>query len=162
MWSSQPMLEASIVTTVCQDTCSRGPPARRKARSIQGLREQRHCWVMLTQSVPRRHAHLGSVARAEVVSYEATRAAWLQLRMPYAPGASETVSVVPHSCLWRNSGRFSTAWACSSVRHAVILTESNSAREKRFSAKGRACSFPSWPEAPTKILSTTALWIGPR
>ncbi len=46
----------------------------------------------------------GSVASAEVVSYEAIRAVWLQLRMPYAPGASETVSVVPHSCLWRNSG----------------------------------------------------------
>ncbi len=41
----------------------------------------------------------GSVASAEVVSYEAIRAAGLQLRMPYAPGASETVSVVPHSCL---------------------------------------------------------------
>ncbi len=46
----------------------------------------------------------GSAASAEVVSYEAIQAAWLQLRMPYAPGASETVSVVPHSCLWRNSG----------------------------------------------------------
>ncbi len=53
----------------------------------------------------------GSVASAEVVSYEAIRAAWLQLRMPYAPGASETVSVVPHSCLWRNSGILSrTPW----------------------------------------------------
>ncbi len=33
----QPVLEASVVTTVCRDTCSRGTPARRKARSVQGL-----------------------------------------------------------------------------------------------------------------------------
>ncbi len=31
----QPALEASVVTTVCQDTCSRGHLARRRARSIQ-------------------------------------------------------------------------------------------------------------------------------
>ncbi len=34
----QPVLEASVVTTVCRDTCSRGTPARRKARSVQGSR----------------------------------------------------------------------------------------------------------------------------
>ncbi len=56
----QPVLEASVVTTVCRDTCSRGTPARRKARSVQGLRERRHCWVIPTRSVPRRHAHLGT------------------------------------------------------------------------------------------------------
>ncbi len=49
-----------IVTTVCRDTCSRGTPARRKARSVQGLRERRHCWEIPTRSVPRRHAHLGT------------------------------------------------------------------------------------------------------
>ncbi len=56
----QPVLELSVVTTVCRDTCSRSSPARRKARSVQGLRERRHCWVMFTQSVPWRHAHLGT------------------------------------------------------------------------------------------------------
>ncbi len=56
----QPVLEASVVTTVCRDTCSRGTPARRKARSVQELRERRHCWVIPTRSVPRRHAHLGT------------------------------------------------------------------------------------------------------
>ncbi len=56
----QPVLEASVVTTVCRYTCSRGTPACRKARSVQGLRERRHCWVMPPQSVPRRHAHLGT------------------------------------------------------------------------------------------------------
>ncbi len=56
----QPMLEASVVTTVCRYTCSRGTPACRKARSVQGLRERRHCLVMPSQSVPWRHAHLGT------------------------------------------------------------------------------------------------------
>ncbi len=56
----QPVLEASVVTTVCRDTCSRGTPARRKARSVQGLRERRHYWEIPTRSVPRRHAHLGT------------------------------------------------------------------------------------------------------
>ncbi len=164
----QPVLEASVVTTVCRDTCSRGTPAHRKARSVQGLRERRHCWEIPTRSVPRRHAHLGSVASAEVVSYEAIRAAWLQLRMPYAPGASETVSVVPHSCLWRNSGSSALLghvplWGVPS--YSLSLTPH---REKRFSAQGRACSFPSWPEAPTgwgagapsPCDRPTALWIG--
>ncbi len=105
---------------------------------------------------------------AEVVSYEAIRAAWLQLRMPYAPGASETVSVVPHSCLWRNSGSSALLghvppWGVPS--YSPSLTPH---REKRFSAQGRACSFPSWPEAPTgwgagapsPCDRPTALWIG--
>ncbi len=110
----------------------------------------------------------GSVASAEVISYEAIRATWLQLRIPYAPGASETVSVVPHSCLWRNSGSSALLghvppWGVPS--YSPSLTPH---REKRFSAQGRACSFPSWPEAPTgwgagapsPCDRPTALWIG--
>ncbi len=166
----QPVLEASVVTTVCRDTCSRGTPARRKARSVQGLMERRHCWRYLLAvylgAMPT--SGPGSVASAEVVSYEAIRAAWLQLRMPYAPGASETVSVVPHSCLWRNSGSSAPLghvppWGVPS--YSPSLTPH---REKRFSAQGRACSFPSWPEAPTgwgagapsPCDRPTALWIG--
>ncbi len=91
----------------------------------------------------------GSVASAEVVSYEAIRAAWLQLRMPYAPGASETVSVVPHSCLWRNSGSSALLghvppWGVPSYSPSLSPHQEN-----RFSAQGRAFSFPSWTEAPT-------------
>ncbi len=110
----------------------------------------------------------GSVASAEVVSYEAIRAAWLQLQMPYAPGVSETVSVVPHSCLWRNSGSSALLghvppWGMPS--YSPSLTPH---REKRLSAQGRACCFPSWPEAPTgwgagarsPCDRPTALWIG--
>ncbi len=114
---------------------------------------------------------LGSVTFAEVVSYEATPVAWLrlQLRMSYAPGASETVSVVPHFCLWRNSGSsallgHARPWGAPS--YSPSLTPH---REKRLSAQGRACSFPSWPEAPTGWGAgapspwdrTTVLGIGP-
>ncbi len=52
----QPVLEASVVTTICRDTCSKGI----QARSVQGLKERRHFCVMFTRSVPRRHAHLGT------------------------------------------------------------------------------------------------------
>ncbi len=168
----QPVLEASVVTKVCRDTCYRGTPACRKARSIQGPRERRHCeWCLLEVyrgAMPT--SGLGSIASAEVVSYEATQAAWLQLRMPYAPGASETVSVVPHSCFWRNSGSLALLeharpWGMPS--YSPSLTPH---REKTFSAQGRVCSFPSWPDAPTgwgaeapsPCDRTTALWIGPR
>ncbi len=56
----QPVLEASVGTTVCRDTCSRGAAARRKGRSVQGLRERWHCWVIPTRSIPWRHAHFGT------------------------------------------------------------------------------------------------------
>ncbi len=51
----QSMLEASVVTTTCRDTCSMGTPARRKTWSVQGLKERRHSWVMFTRSVPWRN-----------------------------------------------------------------------------------------------------------
>ncbi len=82
--------------------------------------------------------------------------------------ASETVSVVPHSCLWRNSGSSALLghvppWGVPSYTPSLT-----SHREKRFSACGRACSFPSWPEAPTgwgagapsPCSRSSALWIG--
>ncbi len=75
----QPVLEQSVVTTVCRDTYSRGTPARRKARSVQGLRERRQCWEICTAGTMYRGAMPtsgpGSVASAEVFSYEAIRAA---------------------------------------------------------------------------------------
>ncbi len=37
----QPVAEASVETTMCLDTCSRGTPARRNARSDQGLKVRR-------------------------------------------------------------------------------------------------------------------------
>ncbi len=89
-----------------------------------------------------------STARSDLncMRLQRRRLQWLQLRKPYAPGASETVSVVPHSCLWRNSSALlghARPWGVPS--YSPSLTPH---RENRFSAQGRACSFPSWPEAP--------------
>ncbi len=97
----QPVLEASVMTTTCRDTCSEGTPTCRKTSSVQGLNEQKCVGVMVTRTRLQRHAISGleSVSCAEVVPYEAIRVERLQLRMPYAPGASASVSVVPPSCL---------------------------------------------------------------
>ncbi len=46
---------------------------------------------------------LGHGASVEAVSYGAAPAAWLPPQPPYAPRASETVSVVPPSCSWTYS-----------------------------------------------------------
>ncbi len=56
----QPVVEASVETTTCLDTCSRGTPARRKARSDHGLKVWRQDGVTETWYVPWRHAHLGT------------------------------------------------------------------------------------------------------
>ncbi len=61
----QPVLEASVVTTVCRDTCSRGTPARHTAG--------RYLLAVYRGTMPT--SGPGSVASAEVVSYEAIRAA---------------------------------------------------------------------------------------
>ncbi len=166
----QPVLEASLVTTVCRDTCSRGTPARRKARSVQGLRERRHCWEIPTRSVPRRHAHLGTRECSQC---------WSGLIWSNPSGVTAAADAICPRSLWncfsgttflplKELRQFSTAWARSSVRRAVISPSLTPHREKRFSAQGRACSFPSWPEAPTgwgagapsPFDRPTALWIG--
>ncbi len=92
---------------------------------------------------------LGHEASAEAVSYEASRAGLLPLRPPYAPGASEKVSVGPLSCPWMYSGSSTPTehvplWGVLTVR-----PNPTPYREKRSSALGRVCSFPSWPEGPT-------------
>ncbi len=92
---------------------------------------------------------LRSVTSTEVVSYAAIRAAWLQLRMPYVPEASESVSVVPPSCLWRNSGRSArtghTRW-WDLPSYSPSLTP----YWKRDSLhEGELALFPVDPEAPT-------------
>ncbi len=108
----------------------------------------------------------GREANAEAVSYEAIRAAWQRLRMPYAPGASESVSVEPPSCAGKTPG------SSASTEHAPLRDvlwgwpSPTPCREKRSSAQGRVCSFPSWPEAPTgwapcPCVRTTVLETGP-
>ncbi len=166
----QPVLEAYVETTTCRDTCSKDSTARRKVRSFQGLKERRYSYAMFTWSVPWRHAHLGTQECNQCWSdLIATWVAWLRLRMPYASGASEIVSVEPHSCLWWNSSS-SALIGCArpwgTPSYSPSLTQH---REKWFSAHGRACSFPSWPEtpigwgagAPSPCDCTTVLGIGP-
>ncbi len=104
----QPMVEASVDTTTSLDTCARGTPARRKARSDHGLKVWQQDGVTETRYVPCRHAN------AEAVSYEAIRAAWQRLRKPYAPGASESVSVEPPSCIGKTPG------ISASTEHALL------------------------------------------
>ncbi len=77
------------------------------------------------------------------------QAGLLPLRPPYAPGASEKVSVGPLSCPWMYSGSSTPTehvplWGVLTVR-----PNPTPYREKRSSALGRVCSFPSWPEGPT-------------
>ncbi len=90
---------------------------------------------------------LGHGASVEAVSYGAAPAAWLP--PPYAPGASETVSVVPPSCFWMYSSSSTPtehvpAWGALSDWPSPTPYQ-----EKRSSASGRVCSFPSWPKGPT-------------
>ncbi len=158
----QPVLEASVVTTVCRDTCSRGTPARRKARSVQGLREQRHCWVIPTRSVPRRHAHLGTRECSQC---------WSGLIWSNPSGGTAAADAICPRSLWnRFSGttflplkelrQFNTAWAHSSVRHAVILTESNSTLRKEILCTGESLLFSQLTRSPNwlRCRSTKSLW----
>ncbi len=102
----QPVVEASVETTTCLDTCSRGTPAQRKQGPTMGWRcggrtgwlRPGTCRGAMPISGP------GREANTEAVSYEAIRAAWPRLRMPYAPGASENVSVEPPSCAEKTPG----------------------------------------------------------
>ncbi len=105
-----------------------GPTACRSTTAISGL------------------SHGASV---EAVSYGAAPAAWLPPQPSYAPGASETVSVVPLSCSWTYS-RSSIPTEHVLARGALSNWLSPTPyREKRSSASGRVCSFRSWPEGPT-------------
>ncbi len=56
----------------------------------------------------------GREVNAEAVSYEAVRVASQRLRMPYAPGASESVSVEPPSCAGKTLG------SSASTEHALM------------------------------------------
>ncbi len=92
---------------------------------------------------------LGHGASVEAVLYGAAPPAWLPPQPPYAPGASETVSVVPPSCSWTYS---SSSTPTEHIPAWGVLSDwpnPTPYREKRSSVSGRVCSFPSWPEGPT-------------
>ncbi len=158
----QPVLEASVVTTVCRDTCSRGTPARRKARSVQGLRERRHCWEIPTRSVPRRHAHLGTRECSQC---------WSGLIWSNPRGVTAAADAICPRSLWncfsgttflplKELRQFSTAWARSSVRRAVTLTESNSTPRKEILCTGESLLFSQLTRSPNwlRCRSTKSLW----
>ena len=80
-------------------------------------------------------------ATAEAVSYEAVRAALPRLRMPYAPGASESFSgtaLLPSNCR-RQASR---ECARSLVSCADMATESISMPRKEILCTGQSCSSP--------------------
>lgn len=54
----QHVLEVSVVTTTYLNTCYKGTPAHRNARSDQGLNRLRQIGVMVTWCVSQCHAHL--------------------------------------------------------------------------------------------------------
>ncbi len=137
----QPMSEASIDTTKCLDTHPSG--VKRKARSDHGLKVWRQDGVTETRYVP---LGLGFEASTEA-HMKQTKRRGQRLQMPYAPGASETVSVEPPSCPGKIPG------SSASTEHVLLKDvlwgwpSPTPYREKRSSAQGRVCSFPSWPEA---------------
>ncbi len=148
----QPVLEVSVVTTVCRDTCSRSSPARGKARSVQGLREWRHCWVMFTQSVLRCHAHLGTRECSQC---------WSGLIWSNPSGVTVAADAICPRSLWncfsgttflplKELRQFSTAWAHSSVRRAVTLTSysSYSTPRKEILCTGESLLFSQLTRSP--------------
>ncbi len=89
--------------------------------------------------------------------------------MPYAPGASENVSVEPPSCAEETPG-ISALTEHAPPRDVLWGWPSPTpCREKRSSAQGRVCSFLGWPEVPTgwgdwapyPCVRTTVLETGP-
>ncbi len=158
----QPVLEASVVTTTCRDTCSKGTPARRKARSIQGLKERRHSCVMFTRSAPRCHAHLGT---------RECNQCWSGLIWSNPSGVTAAADAICPRSLWncfsgttvlplKELRQFSTDWARSSVRRAVILTESNSTPRKEILCAGESLLFSQLTRSPNwlRCRSTRSLW----
>ncbi len=158
----QPVLEASVVTTTCRDTCSKGTLARRKARSVQGLKEQRHSCVMFTRSVPRCHAHLGT---------RECNQCWSGLIWSNPSSVTAAADAICPRSLWNCFSRttvlplkelrqFSTDWVRSSMRRAVILTESNSTPRKEILCTGESLLFSQLTRSPNwlRCRSTRSLW----
>ncbi len=153
----------AVVTTVCRDTCSRGTPARRKARSVQGLRKRWHCWEIPTRSVPWRHAHLGTRECSQC---------WSGLIHSNPSGVTAAADAICPRSLWncfsgttflplKELRQFSTAWACSSVRRTIILTESNSTPRKEILCTGESLLFSQLTRSPNwlRCRSTKSLWL---
>lgn len=91
---------------------------------------------------------------AEAVSYETAPMMWLLLHLPFAPGASETVSVGPLSCLWMNSSSSTqtekvSMWGVLSVWPNTALSQ-----EKKIFCTGESLLF-SQLTLKTKLAEVT-------
>ncbi len=157
----QPMAEASVDTTTCLDTCPRGTPARRKARSDHGPKVWRQDGVTETRYVPRRHAHLGTRSWSQC---------WSGLIWSNPSGVTAAADAIcPRSlwkCFsgtallrWKDSRQFSIDWARSTERRAVRSTESNSIPRKEILCTGESLLFSQLTRSPNRLrwLSTVSL-----
>ncbi len=157
----QPVAEASVNTTACLDTCSRGTPARRNEGSDHGLKVLRQAGVIWTRWVPRSHAHLGIRPWSQC---------WSGLIWSRPSGTIAAAAAICPRSLWKSfSGtavlpdkvlrQFSTDWARSWVRRAVWLTESNSMPRKEILCVGTSLLFSQLTRRPNwlRCLSTRSL-----
>ncbi len=157
----QPVAEASVKTTACRDTCSRGTPARRNKGSDHGLKVWRHSGVIATRYVPRCHAHLGTRPWSQC---------WSGLIWSKPSGVTAAVAAICPRSLWKSfSGtavlplnvfrQFNTDWARSSVRRADCSTESNSIPRKEILCTGASLLFSqlTWRPNWLRWLSTKSL-----
>ncbi len=161
---AQPVLEACVMTRTCWDTCSKGTPACRKARSDQGLDVRQHISMMVTPCVPRRHAHLGT---------RLCNQCWNGLIWSNPNTVTMAADAKCPRSLWNSfSGttvlplkdlrQFNTDWVHSLVRDAIMLTDSNSIPRKEILCTGE--SFFSIeaevPEHQVPVIAQLFLWLG--
>ncbi len=154
----QPVVEASVDTTTCWILAlgellpeeKQGPTMGWRCGGRTGWLTPGTCRGTMPISGP------GREANAEAVSYEAIWVAWQWLRMPYAPGASESVSVEPPSC---------TAGSSALTEHALLRgvlwgwLESNSMPRKEILCIGESLLFSQLTWSPNQLrwLSTVSL-----
>ncbi len=159
----QPMAEASVDTTTCLDTFTRGTPARRKARSDHGLKVWWQDKVTKTRYMQCRHAHLGTQSWSQ---------RWSGLIWSNPSGVTvATDAICPRSLWngfsgtdllrWKDFRQFSIDWARSTERRAVRLTESNSMPRKEILCTGESFLFSQLTQSPNRLrwLSTVFLCL---
>ncbi len=121
----QPVAEASMNTTLCLDTCSRGTPARRNEGSVHGLKVLRQAGVIWTRWVQRFHTYLGTRPWSQCWSGP--------IRSRPSGTIAAAAAICPRS-LWKSFSettvlpnkvlrQFSTKWARSWVRRAPLEHE---------------------------------------
>ncbi len=149
------------------------PRASRKAKVFPGAEGSGDTAGRIpTRSVPQRHANLGTrecspVLKWSHVKQSERRDCSCGCHMPQ--GASEIVSVVPHSCLWRNSGSSALLGHVPPWGVPFILTESNSTpRKDILLQRGELALFPvdpkpqlaEVPEHQVPVIAQLLSWLG--